>query len=224
MRIYSIFRSIDGEVNGFHQGRTSVFVRVAGCNLRCSYCDTMYAVEAKGKEMSVDEIVGVVKEFGGVKKVTITGGEPLLYRGELKRLLLRLRREGYRVSVETNGSLGIIPLPYGVVGPWLSWVVDWKLPSSGMSKEMKVEDFVLLSPYDFVKFVVGERRDFEEAKEVMKLLREGGCEAQFAFSPVWGKLDPATLAMWVFREELDVVLNLQLHKIIWPDCGEGRER
>jgi len=206
MRIFSIFSSIEGEVSLFYQGGLTVFIRCAGCNLRCKYCDTKYALPMdSGEEMSVDEIVTKVGEFG-ISRVTITGGEPLLQK-ELFELTRALWGRGYKISVETNGSMDLIG--HGVSG----WVVDYKLPSSGEMSEMITE--VFLRPIDFVKFVILDRDDYEVALVVRRSLIEKGCTAKFAFSPVYGLMDPAQLVSWLVEDRVDgAILNVQLHKLI----------
>lgn len=214
MRVYSIFRSIDGEVNHFHQGRFSTFIRLAGCNLRCAYCDTLYAQEKdSGTEMSVAYIVKEIEKLN-CWKVTITGGEPLLQAEELFELLRWLNRNEYRVSVETNGSQELLGIGVG------SWVLDYKLPSSGMMDHMKIIEHVRLGEDDFVKFVIMDEKDFKVASETMLALQANRCRATFAFSPVDSVLDPKDLMRWIeestggFWTPSDVVVNLQLHKYI----------
>ena len=209
MRVYSIFNSIDGEVNQWGQGRFSTFIRFSGCNLRCNYCDTKYAQDMDcGKEMSVEEILEEVKKIG-CRKITITGGEPLL-QAEMKDFLYLLFNQGYKVSIESNGSFRpILNLPY-------CWVMDWKLASSGMSEYMNLENFRDLSSEDFVKFVIQDRLDYDDALVVIKRLRILECYATFAFSPAQDKIDPADLIEWMKEDKLfDVIVNLQLHKYMW---------
>jgi len=218
MRIYSIFQSVDGEVNAFGQGAFTTFVRFVGCNLACKYCDTKYARDSQGQEMSVEEVLQKVKDIG-CRKVTITGGEPLYQADELFKLTKRLFHAGYSVSIETNGSYSI--QGYGVG----SWVVDYKLSTSGMLKFMKEEVHRKLVVNDFVKFVLSNEEDYQEALVVKERLQEAGCHAKFAFSPVYEVLSPAALVEWLSRDKVfDCLVNIQLHKIIWPDCGEGDER
>lgn len=214
MKVYSIFNSIDGEVNLWGQGHFSTFIRLAGCNFEkrpCKYCDTKYAQSKdSGKEMSIEQIVEEVEKIG-CKKVTITGGEPLLQGEEVRKLTRKLWFAKHHTSIETNGSF---PLLRGVfVG---SWVIDWKLTGSGMGEYMKVEHFTPLSANDFVKFVILDKPDYEEAKLVCSILRKKGCGATFAFSPVRNILNPSELIDWMKRDRLfEVIINLQLHKYIW---------
>lgn len=219
LRIYSIFDSIDGEVNRFYQGRRSTFVRLAGCNISCRYCDTKYAQDKLcGGEMTYDEIISQI-EKNNCKKVTITGGEPLL-QIPLAEFLVILESRNYFISVETNGSLS----PFQTQLKNLCYVMDWKLPSSGMEHHMREMNFFMLREGDFVKFVINDKRDFLRSVEVMKDLQKGGCIANFAYSPVFNVLDPDELVHWIKMEEIDVIVNLQLHKYIWPDISGFNER
>lgn len=222
LNIYSIFSSIDGEVNHFHQGRVTTFIRMAGCNLNCAYCDTRYA--RRGSAGRLLEEASVIKsiEKHPANKVTITGGEPLLQRREVHSLAIKLNSKGYIVSVETNGSFAVRKVP------WVkSWVVDFKLPSSGMFRHMNEEAFEDLDSQDFVKFVIQEKADFEKALEFYRYMRKRGSQVNFAFSPVVGSvsLPAATLIEWLQKEKVpDAILNLQIHKLIWSACGESEER
>jgi len=209
MRIYEIFTSIDGEVNSFYQGRITTFIRFSGCNLSCQYCDTKYAQDpASGEEMSVAEVVNEVKKLG-CKKVTITGGEPLYQSQEFFELTRSLWHKGHEISVETNGSF--YPAGYGVG----SWVMDFKLPSSGCFDKMDHNNFKDLNKADWVKFVISDRNDYDTAIREMNYLRSIGCNAMFAFSPCFGVGPQKMLVDWLIEDkEFDVVINLQLHKLM----------
>ena len=209
MRVFSIFLSVDGETNLWGQGRFSTFIRLAGCNLACSYCDTQRArpLDA-GNEMLVEDIMKDVHTLG-CKKITITGGEPLLQSEELKDLIEALWFSGHHISVETNGSFAPTLRFVG------SWVMDYKLPSSGMQKHMVDEYFGFLGTNDYVKFVIQDEKDYREACLVRKRLGEVGCEATFAFGVVFGRLSPKVLIEWLKRDGiLDVQINTQLHKLL----------
>jgi len=215
MQIYSIFRSISGEVDRFHQGVFTTFIRTAGCNLKCKYCDTLYAQDPSvGKEMSVEEIVEKVLELR-CPKVTITGGEPLL-QSDFFLLIKALTLKGILISVETNGCYP--PLPgFGFGREYYvgSCVVDYKLLNSGMRDKMNEEAFIHLRGLDFVKFVVGSLADCIEAVLIRKELERKGCGARFAFSPLHGELDPKDLIQYLEKlEQFDAIVNLQLHKYI----------
>jgi len=215
MKIHSIFKSINGEICSEHQGSLTAFVRTFGCNSRCSYCDTPYSYEEGGiySNMTVPQIVKEVLDLK-VKNVTITGGEPLLQKGTIN-LIKELKLKGLRVSVETNGSK-FIPKIAGV-----SWVADYKLPSSGAGHLMKIKNYINLSSHDYVKFVVSDRHDFDTALEIILsifIVVDFFFRPKFAFSPVWGSLEPETLAQWMIDNEflcsLGSIYSLQIHKIL----------
>jgi len=222
MDICSIFESIDGEVNAFGQGIFTVFVRLAKCNLRCSYCDTTFSFD-KGTIMSVDDVVESIESFG-IHKVTITGGEPLLQRNEVELLLDKLILKGYNISIETNGSQPVIP-EYAFHDN-VCWVYDYKLPSSKMQDKMNNSHFVDLRDTDYVKFVINDATDFKEAMRIHRILvNDMNCIANFAYSPVHDVFDPADLVKNLPSDLRDgTFINLQLHKLIWPHCGVDEER
>ena len=151
----------------------------------------------------------------GCKKITITGGEPLLQKEELEELVRRLWFNKCYVSVETNGS--IIPF-MGYVG---SWVLDYKLPSSGMEKHMDDVNFTYLVASDYVKFVIQDEVDYKEACYVKERLEKKGCKANFAFGTVYEELAPSVLIEWLKRDEIfDVQINVQLHKLLGLESEE----
>ena len=212
MRAYSIFQSIDGEVNYYHQGRLTTFIRFSGCNLKCSYCDTKYALkEDCGKEMSVKDIFNEVEKIG-CKNITITGGEPLLQQEELWKLVVKLKEsDNYKISIETNGSI----IPSMFIRPYVSFVMDYKLQSSGMIDKMDIKAFKQLGSTDFVKFVIKDKNDFEQAIQVMKDIKRNVLDIpKFAFSSIHDVLDPRELITWMMIDKIDGVLNLQLHKYL----------
>ncbi len=217
LMVYSIFLSIDGEVNFYGQGGFATFIRLAGCNLGCSYCDTKYAQNySDGTKMFLDEIIIQIEEIG-CKKITITGGEPLLQPNALKSLTQALWHKNYRITVETNGSL----VPEGLYGV-SSWVVDYKLPNSKMMSKMQPDvTFLKLRSSDYIKFVMGSYMDYQCAKAKIEYWKKrGGAHAKIAFSPC-DRLTPKELIGWMKKDKLfDVILNLQLHKLI--DFGELR--
>lgn len=221
VRVYSIFNSIDGEVNRFHQGHMSTFIRLAGCNLTCGYCDTKYAQDVNcGKFMEIEEVLRKINSIG-CKKVTFTGGEPLLQNIQLAEMLIKLDKLKYMVTVETNGSLS----PFQTQLKNVSYVMDWKLPSSGMENYMRMENFMSLRRKDFIKFVIFNDKDFERSLSVLKEIKNIGCEAKIAFSPVHKEFDVALLVEKLQKKKIfNVVINLQLHKYIWPLAGETQER
>ncbi len=220
MDIISIFESIDGEVNAFHSGRLTTFIRLAKCNLRCEYCDTTYSF-GKGLPWTLQEILAKVNEFKA-KKVTITGGEPLLQKEAVCKLIYALLEIDYKISIETNGS---IALPRHLLQhPSVSWIVDYKLPSSGMEDKMNADAFIGLGSKDYIKFLIKDKADFIAASEARKKL-ESPIPTNFAYSPVFGAIKPEELVdMLATYGRGDEILNIQLHKMIWPDCCEDNEK
>lgn len=208
MRVNEIFLSIQGESSLV--GLPTIFVRFAGCNLRCSYCDTTYAYH-EGIDMSLDDIVNAIDGFG-YKRVCLTGGEPLLQEN-IQDLLDRLKM--YDVSIETNGSVALDKFH---LHPKQLFVMDVKLASSGCYNNMKLSNFDHLSERDEIKFVVCDRRDYELAKDVIKKYHKCG---KILISPVFDKIDYATIVEWILKDKLDVRFQLQIHKIIWDKNKRG---
>ena len=208
--VNEIFCSIQGEST--HAGRRCVFVRLTYCNLRCSYCDTAYAFE-EGKAMEVDDVVDAVCRYG-CKLVEITGGEPL-YQSNVHRLMKRLCDEDFEVLLETGGSLSIAE-----VDPRMKRIVDFKCPSSGMEKRNLWENVNHLRSTDEVKFVIGVWEDYDWAK---RMIEDRGIRRHCSvlMSVVFGQLEPAQLAEWILEDRLDVRLQLQVHKYIWPPDMRG---
>lgn len=207
MKVCEIFTSIQGEST--YAGIPCTFVRMTGCNLRCSYCDTIYAYE-EGTELTQDEVFAKV-ECIGLKMVEITGGEPLLQE-EVPFLAKRLLNSGYTVLIETNGSLSIKGIDSRAV-----IILDIKTPGSGMSGSFMLTNLAYLKRDDEIKFVITDRKDYEWAKDFVKeySLTE---ECTILFSPALGVIDPRQLANWIIGDKLEVRLNLQLHKYIYgPD-------
>ncbi len=207
MKVCEIFTGIQGEST--YAGVPCVFVRMTGCNLRCSYCDTVYAYE-DGTDLTEDEIAAKIGETG-LKTVEITGGEPLLQKG-LPTLVEGLLDLGYRVLIETNGSRNIEEIDRRAV-----IILDIKTPGSGMSEKVMLSNLSSLKYGDEVKFVLTDRKDYEWAKDfIRKYELAGRCE--ILFSPAFGMLDPQSLSRWIVNDRLEVRLNLQLHKYIYgPD-------
>lgn len=207
MKINEIFKSIQGETT--FQGLPSVFIRTTGCNLRCTWCDTKYAYD-DGTDYSVEEVLTVVKKYR-CKNVVITGGEPMMQE-EATLLAKRLISSGYSVLVETNGSIDISGLP-----PEAVKILDIKCPGSGETDRMLWKNIDFLSSHDEVKFVVADYNDYLWARSVMdsyKIIDR----CAVLLSPVFGLLDPKTLAGWIIADNLSARLQLQLHKYIWgPD-------
>ncbi len=211
--VCEIFYSIQGESS--FAGRPCAFVRLAGCNLSCSWCDTTYATKETAFPMSVDQIVEAAEKFD-CPLVEITGGEPLLQE-QTPLLAQALLGRGKTVLVETNGSLDISVLPADCIK-----IVDMKCPDSGQEGHNCYENLKRLAPLDEVKFVMASRRDYEFAKALM----QGPFEEFFQnravhFSPVWGRLKPGDLAAWMLLDKSTARLGLQLHKIIFDPNARG---
>ena len=212
LRVNEIFYSIQGESS--YAGCPCVFVRLTGCNLRCSYCDTQYAYDA-GTDLTVAEIVAKVATYG-CALVEVTGGEPLL-QSDTPVLIAELLDLGHSVLLETNGSRDI-----SVVDPRCIRIVDVKCPSSGAAETADSANIERLRAHDEVKCVIGDRRDYEFAKAVLERIQASCPEPPTVlFSPVFGLLDSRQLAQWIVADRLAVRLNLQLHKYIWDPDQRG---
>jgi 7-carboxy-7-deazaguanine synthase len=212
LKINEIFKSIQGE--SIYAGLPCTFIRLAGCNLRCTYCDTNYAYY-HGKELSDGEIISKIKEYG-VKCVEFTGGEPLLQE-ETPPLLKALLDQGYNVLVETNGSICI-----GCLDKRLNIIMDFKTPGSGMSERMKIKNFEFLKSTDQIKFVLMDETDYAWAKDIIVSHKLSDRFDHILMSPAFGVLSPKSLAAWVLRDNLPVRIQLQIHKYIWaPEEREG---
>lgn len=211
MRVNEIFYSIQGESS--HQGKPCVFVRLSGCNLRCSFCDTQYAYE-EAREISLEDVIGKVESYP-CRMVEITGGEPLL-QAESFELARRLLDLGFSVLVETNGTIDMHGLD-----PRAAKIMDIKCPGSGHSHEVRWENLGRLGERDEVKFVISTREDYEWASDIVQRERLASRLAVL-FSPAFGRLPPAQLASWILEDGLPVRLNLQIHKYIWKPQERGR--
>jgi len=234
LNVQSIFDSIDGEANGFDgAGQLTTFIRLKGCNLRCSYCDTEYSQEsAPYNWMTIDEVIEQVH----FNKVTITGGEPLLQQKAVKELCSNLQpllppANHHDISIETNGTIQVRYRWSGV-----RYIVDYKLPSSGCEKDMNPDAFDFLYTTDVIKFVIADDKDYSRA---VHLINENPqWKAKKVFSPAISiKSDPfilqhpmpevdicwpARLAERMIRERVNANFSLQLHKILWPGAKEER--
>ena len=255
LNVQSIFDSIDGEANGFDgAGQLTTFIRLKGCNLSCQWCDTKYAQNAKPENlMTIGEIIQQVH----FPKVTITGGEVLVQKEGLIDLLLELRKVRMikQISIETNGSMEIpFETEYHKGTPHhitdctffhddrIRWIVDFKLPSSGMMKHMKSMVFSSLRKIDVIKFVISDEEDYKYAK--MLIQEHPRWIAKKVMSPamdiVWTnhtdcpsgaprKSDPRVDSSWprqlagmMIRDKVDAQFSLQIHKILWPGVKEER--
>lgn len=240
MKVVEIFTSIEGE--GIRAGFPCVFIRLFGCNLHCSYCDSQYA--CTGEEyvvMSIPEIMQSVKFYSnGIKRVTVTGGEPLIHDG-IDKLLQTLIDEGYEVNVETNGTkfpkrFPIDPVedihldprrmvevhyvkPESFKKGRLFYTMDWKCKSSGMENEMLIDIVNDLENDDVLKFVVGSKEDMDGALSVIERMTS---KPHIFFSPVFDKIEPKDIVEYITTKGLnDCRVQLQLHKFIWDKDKRG---
>ncbi|GIX39697.1 MAG: 7-carboxy-7-deazaguanine synthase [Silanimonas sp.] len=206
LKITEVFLSLQGESRSV--GWPTVFIRLTGCPLRCSYCDTAYAFHG-GEWRSIPELVDEARAHG-VRHVCVTGGEPLAQKRCLV-LLTALCDAGFEVSLETSGALDV-----GAVDPRVSRVLDLKTPGSGELARNRWENLALLTPRDQVKFVLRDRADYDWAKRtVAEHALAARCEV--LFSPSFGELSPRELADWIVADRLPVRFQLQLHKLLWGD-------
>lgn len=212
LKVNEIFKSIQGEST--FAGLPCTFVRLSGCNLRCSFCDTTYAYE-EGTEMSLEEVICEVDNHG-CNLVEITGGEPLL-QNDASTLAEHLLRKKYQVLVETNGSVNIDLMPHGVIR-----IMDIKCPDSGMSDKMEWNNLCRLRHADEVKFVISSRRDYGWAKDVIEHYNLTN-KVVVLLSPTFGCLEPKELTEWLIEDNLKARLQLQLHKYIGTQAGTNKE-
>ncbi len=206
MELAEIFYSIQGESS--FAGLPCIFIRLSGCNLRCSYCDTKYAYKTNF-ELTIDEILNRIKEYAPLSLVEVTGGEPLL-QNETYLLLNKLLKNKYKVLLETNGSILLDKVTKNVIK-----IVDIKTPGSKMSDKMNWENIKYLNQKDEVKFVLTDKTDFDWALE--KVLENNLLKYKVLFSPEISKLNPMVLAEWILKLKLPIRMQLQIHKIIWGD-------
>ena len=207
LRITEIFYSIQGETT--FSGLPTVFIRLSGCPLRCSYCDTAYAFHG-GEKLTFSHIIKQVESFG-CHQITVTGGEPLAQEN-CPALLQQLADLGYCISLETSGVLSIEKVP-----PPIHIILDLKTPSSNESQRNDWNNINLIKPSDQIKFVIGNRQDYEWS--IAKIMQYNLTEkvAELLFSPIHGSLPAAELAEWILADKLNVRLQLQLHKYLWND-------
>ena len=210
LKINEIYYSVQGEST--HSGCPCIFIRLTYCNLRCSYCDTEYAFY-DGKDMEITDIMSEIKRWD-CNLVEVTGGEPL-FQDECIDLLNELVNSNYEVMLETGGSLSISDVPKKVVK-----IVDFKCPSSGMVKKNLYSIVDDLQAHDEVKFVIGNREDFDWAKDrITEYSLDKICT--LLFSPTFGEIDPQQIVEWILAENLPVRMQLQMHKMIWSPEEKG---
>ena len=225
MHLIEIYKSVQGESS--FAGLPCIFVRLAGCNLRCSWCDSEYTFTG-GYKMSLDEVMGEVRKLAPVKLVEITGGEPMLQEREAVPLMERLLQDGYEVLIETSGERPLVNVPKPV-----HKIVDVKCPGSGEGGSFRLENLRALTSRDEVKFVIANREDYEFARD---FVQQNGLETicgHVLFSPAFRKdagpertadnclLDPKQLVDWILADGLNVRLGLQIHKFIWEPLTKG---
>lgn len=226
MQITEIYKSLQGEST--HAGLPCVFVRLTGCNLRCSWCDSEYTFQG-GRKMTQEEVFTAVKRLspsGGL--VEITGGEPMLQERELLPLMKELLADGYRVLLETSGERPLERVPADVIK-----IVDVKCPNSGEADTFLPENLAALTPYDEVKFVLASHSDYVFAREFTRQHKLAERVNAVLFSPAFRKdatgsrdsshclVDPRALAEWMLADEVPARLGLQLHKFIWDPALKG---
>jgi len=210
LKINEIYYSVQGEST--HAGRPCIFIRLTYCNLRCSYCDTEYAFY-DGKDMEITYIMSEIKRWD-CNLVEVTGGEPL-FQDECIDLLNELVNSNYEVMLETGGSLSISDVPKKVVK-----IVDFKCPSSKMEKKNLWSIVDDLQGHDEVKFVIGNREDFDWAKDrITEYSLDKICT--LLFSPTFGEIDPQQIVKWILADNLPVRIQMQMHKMIWSPEEKG---
>ncbi|MFD0678168.1 MULTISPECIES: 7-carboxy-7-deazaguanine synthase QueE [unclassified Paenibacillus] len=215
-----IFETVEGEGTG--AGFPTVFVRLFGCNLRCTWCDTKYSYppEEADRVMTIGEIVEEVRKYRSTR-ICLTGGEPLLYGDKSAALIKALLQIETLTDlhIETNGAIDVSPFMDSIDSPLVRYIVDYKLPDSGETDKMILSNFAKLRKQDELKFVIGSDRDFNEA---VRVLEHYSTEALPLFSPVWETMPPAKLVQLMLDHGLShVKLNMQLHKIIWDPATRG---
>jgi 7-carboxy-7-deazaguanine synthase len=226
MQITEIYKSIQGEST--YAGLPCVFVRLTGCNLRCTWCDSEFSFYG-GRKMSFEEVLAAVKPLtaaGGL--VEITGGEPMLQEREVVPLMDRLIQAGYKVLLETSGERVLRGVPRAVVK-----VVDVKCPHSGEPNTFAIANLKALEPHDEVKFVISDRVDYEFARDFVRRHKLAAKVNAVLFSPAFHKdargtrdtshcmLDPQQLAEWILEDDVPARLSLQIHKLVWDPAAKG---
>jgi 7-carboxy-7-deazaguanine synthase len=206
LKITEIFHSLQGEA--LQAGLPTVFVRLTGCPLRCTYCDSEYAFYG-GEWMHFDDILSEIRKYG-TPYVCVTGGEPLAQK-RCAEFLVHLCDEGFDVSLETSGAVDI-----DLADRRVSRVMDLKTPDSGEVQKNLWSNLDELTPHDQVKFVICSRSDYEWARQQL-VERKMNSFCDVLFSPAWGLVDPKELAEWILEDRLPVRFQLQLHKLLWGD-------
>ena len=210
LKINEIYHSIQGESS--FTGLPCIFIRLTYCNLRCSYCDSEYTFY-EGADMSIDEILDKIKNYS-CKLVEVTGGEPLFQKGCID-LLQKLIDLDYKVLLETSGSLTIKDVPKEVIN-----IIDFKCPSSNMKKKNLWENINYLKLDDEVKFVIGNREDYDWAKNKIKKYNLTNI-CKVLMSPTYKEIEPKMITEWILEDNLNIRFQVQLHKEIWPEEERG---
>lgn len=210
IKVNEIYLSIQGEST--YAGLPCVFIRLTYCNLRCTYCDSEFAFY-EGREMEISEIIKEISQFQ-CGLIEITGGEPLV-QSESLELMRVLCDNGYKVLLETGGSLSIEK-----IDPRVTIIMDMKCPDSGMEHKNYYRNLNLLKQTDELKFVIGSRRDYLWSKDLIKRYNINK-KCKVLFSVVFNKLEPVTLVNWILEDKLDVRFQLQMHKFIWHPEARG---
>lgn len=221
-KVIEIFYSIDGE--GRRAGELTTFIRMSGCNCKCSWCDTSWSQDCNGgKEMTSDEILAEVSKYN-CKNITLTGGEPLL-QANIDELINRLYADGYDVNIETNGTID--PEPYlknrNTAGGEVWATIDYKSKSSGMQSRMNIDAFRRLNERDVVKFVVGSQEELQDADDFIHKILDYENAPDVYFSPVFGMIEPVEIVEFMKKHHYTskVKVQVQLHKIIWDPMTQG---
>jgi 7-carboxy-7-deazaguanine synthase len=223
--LIEIYKSIQGESS--FAGRPCIFVRLAGCNLRCSWCDSEYTFTG-GQKMTDDEVVAEIAKLAPVRLIEFTGGEPLLQERELVPLMERLLGDGYELLIETSGERPVENVPKAV-----HKIIDVKCPGSGEAGRFRMTNLASLTERDEVKFVITNRDDYEYAREFIRQNALEGRVGGILLSPAFSKtpsperstknclLDPRELVEWMLADGLDARLSLQIHKYVWEPLKKG---
>ena len=225
MYLIEIYKSVQGESS--FAGRPCIFVRLAGCNLRCSWCDSEYTFTG-GYKLSEDEVVAEIHKLAPVRLIEFTGGEPLLQERELVPLMERLLHDGYELMIETSGERPVENVPKAV-----HKIIDVKCPGSGEAGRFRITNLAALTERDEVKFVITNRDDYEYARDFIRDNALEGRAGAILLSPAFSKapsperstenclLDPRDLVEWMLADGLNARLSLQIHKYIWEPQKKG---
>jgi 7-carboxy-7-deazaguanine synthase len=223
--LIEIYKSVQGESS--FAGRPCIFVRLAGCNLRCAWCDSEYTFTG-GYKLTEDQVIAEIEKLAPVRLVEITGGEPMLQEKELLPLMERLLASGFELMIETSGER-----PLGEVPKAVHKIVDVKCPGSGEGGSFRLENLETLTAADEVKFVISNRGDYEFARDFLRRHRLGEKAGQILLSPAFSKapslmrtadnclLDPKELVEWMLADGLEARLSLQIHKFVWEPMKKG---